>query len=88
MRYPSLIFLQMLVQQFTIEGCQLIQYLNLAVVPLGPLLRYIQAGQIEHLFRWANTLFLFVALSRQTLMFQNVPDPVQLILLFDTSTMP
>lgn len=47
---PRLSFLQILCQSFSIEDCQLIQYLIPVPVSLGPLLCHIQAGQIEHLF--------------------------------------
>lgn len=50
-RCPRLSFLQILCQSFSIEDCQLIQYLIPVPVSLGPLLCHIQAGQIEHLFQ-------------------------------------
>ena len=50
-RCPRLSFLQILCQSFSIEDCQLIQYLIPVPVSLRPLLRHIQAGQIEHLFQ-------------------------------------
>ena len=48
---PRLSFLQILGQLLSIENCQLIQYLIPVPISLGPLLRHIQTGQIEHLFQ-------------------------------------
>ena len=52
----------MLGQPFPIEDCQLVQYLVPVPVSLCPLLRHIQAGQIEHLFQgavaWEHALCL------------------------------
>ncbi len=61
-RCPRLSFLQILGQPLSIEGCQLVEYLVPVPVSLGPLLRHIQAGQIEHLFQravaWEHALCL------------------------------
>ena len=50
-RCPRLSFLQILCQPFSMEDCQLVQYLIPVPVSLDPLLCHIQAGQIEHLFQ-------------------------------------
>ena len=51
MRCPSLSFLQILGQPFSIEDSELVEYLIPVPIPLGPLLRHIQAGQIKRLFQ-------------------------------------